>query len=237
MDIFTVFLVIALSAGVHASFQLSVSVFTLVAGHKLSQKSPHRHLMKISTATILGVFITNILLFSGLAFLVSNFVEIFSTHSRIFWATSIGLLSGIAVSSWFFYWKKGQNVGTEIWLPRNFVNFLSKKSKTADHSAEAFSLGSTSVLAEIIFLFPPLLSATLATAMLRPAFQFVALTLYVFVANFPLFVVYCAISGGHSLSRVLMWRERNQHFLKLFASLSAIILAAVIFVYIFGDLR
>lgn len=234
MDIFTVFLVIILASGVQASFQLSVSIFTLISGHKISQRLPHRKIMKLSTAMVLGVFITNILLFSALAFWMSGLSNIFASNFKAFWAGAIGLLAGVSLASWIFYYKKGKNTGTEIWLPRNFAHYLSQKTKTSEHSAEAFSLGAGSVLAEILFIFPPLFSAVLATTMVSTAWQFVALTTYVFIANFPLFVVYCLISGGHNLSQIQMWRERNQRFLKLFASLGAILLSVIIWAGFLG---
>lgn len=234
MDILSAFVIIVLSGGIHATFQLSVSVLTLLSGQKISQNSSHRHLMKLASAMILGVFLASGMIFASIAFLLTIFNNIILNGSKILWAAVIGLLVGSATSVLFFYYRSKKS-GTELWLPRSLANFISKKSHKTTHAAEAFSLGVSSVLAEFIFLLPLFLAGANTASKLNYAFQFVAFVAYIFIANFPLFVIYCLISGGHPLLKIQKWRERNKRFLQVFASFGLVILAFYVFITIFGE--
>jgi hypothetical protein len=64
--------------------------------------------------------------------------------------------------------------------------------------------------------------------------QFVAVVLYVAIANLPLFIISCLISGGHSISQIQFWREKNKRFLQFAAGCGLLVLAFVIFANIFG---
>ena len=122
-----------------------------------------------------------------------------------------------------------------MWIPRGYAKFLDKRARRTRHSAEAFSLGVSSVLSEIIFIAAPMLAAILASINLTPAFQFVAVVFYTSVANLPIFAIACLISGGHSLAKIQIWRENNKRFLQFAAGFGLFILAFVIFVNIFGE--
>lgn len=220
-------MIIVLSAILHATLQLSVSVFTLLSGHKISQNSPHRHLMKLSTAFLAGVFSITILLFSSLSFLASNIFEISRINNSVLWSIIIGLISGLSVSIWVFYFKNGN--GTKLWLPDSLAGFFITKTKKARHSAEAFSLGLSSVLLEWFFILPPIFASAIITTHLIPPLQIVALITYVSIAHFPLFSIYVLISGGHPIASVQQWRERNKKFIQLISSLCAAVLAFYIF--------
>lgn len=233
MDILSAFVIIVLSGGIHATFQLSVSVLTLLSGHSMSQGKSHRNLVKLSGALTLGAIIATALLFCSIAFIIELFYNF--ELSRIAWAIITGLSIGTALSVWLFYYRRGsKKSGTEIWIPRSFADFLTKRTRKTNHSAEAFSLGVSSVLSEIIFIAAPILAATLASANFTPDWQFVAVAAYVAIANFPLFVIFCLISGGHSLARIQIWRENNKKFLQFSAGLSLLVLAFLIFANIFG---
>ena len=234
MDILTSFSIIGLAAAIHASFHLSVSVLTLLSGHTLSRERSHLKLVKLSNALTFGAISVTILLFCTLAY----WLEIFYNFklSRILWSVLIGTAVGTALSVWIFYYRRSskQLNGTEMWVPRGFAKFLNERARRTRHSAEAFSLGVTSVLSEIIFIATPLLIATLTSATLPPDMQFVAVVLYVAIANLPLFIISCLISGGHSISQIQFWREKNKRFLQFASGCGLLVLAFVIFANIFG---
>ena len=234
MDILTSFAIIGLGGLIHASFHLSISVLTLLSGHTLSRERSHLKLVKLAGALTFGAIAATILLFCTFAFSFETFSDF--EISRMIWAVLIGLSIGSAISVWVFYYKRNsrKNHGTEMWIPRGFAKFLNKRTQKTRHSAEAFSLGVSSVLSEILFIFTPISAATLASVTLTPSWQFVAVVFYTTIANLPLFVIFCLISGGHSLPRIQIWRENNKRFLQFSAGVGLLVLAFVIFMNIFG---
>ncbi|MDO4872004.1 MAG: hypothetical protein Q4A27_01055 [bacterium] len=234
MDILTSFAIIVLCAMIHASFHLSISVLTLLSGHTLRRERSHLKLVKLSTAFVFGVIVATILLFCALAHLFGTFYN--SDFYRIIWAILIGTSVGTAFSVWIFYYKRNSKslAGTEMWIPRGFAKFLNARARKTRHSAEAFSLGISSVLSEVIFIATPIIVAILATLHLTADFKFVAVVVYAAIANFPLFVLACLISGGTSIAQIQIWREKNKRFLQFVAGFGLLILAFVVFVNIFG---
>ena len=233
MDILMSFAIIGLSAMIHASFHLSISTLTLLSGHTLSRERSHLKLVKLSSALTFGAVSATILLFCSLAFTLEIFYS-FKLYQAI-WAILIGTSIGTAFSVWIFYYRRNsvKTSGTEMWVPRSFAKYLNSRAQKTRHSAEAFSLGVSSILSEIIFIATPIISAALASIHLQPAYQFLAVILYVSVANLPLFIISCLISGGHPLAQIQIWRENNKRFLQFAAGLGLIILALVIFINIF----
>lgn len=233
MDIWTIFSVVGLAGLIHASFQLSVSVLTLLGGHTISREKSHLNLVKLTLAMLLGAISMTIFIFCTFGYLL--IMPKFEQIPVLVWMITVGILGGTGVSIWLFYYRKTKKPnklsGTEIWIPRDMAKYLNKRSRKTKHSAEAFSLGMTSVLSEIIFIFAPILAVILSISELSPILQIAALLLYVSLANFPLFVIFCLINSGHSIAKIQIWREKNKRFLQFAAGFGLIILA--IFLYIF----
>ena len=61
-DIYGSFAIILLAALTHASFQLSVSVLTLLSGHALGRKTAHMRLLRLTGGFILGAGVMTVLL-------------------------------------------------------------------------------------------------------------------------------------------------------------------------------
>ena len=59
--------IILLAAIVHASFQLSISVLTLLSGHALGSSTAHHRLVRLSSGYIAGVGVMTVLLLSTLS--------------------------------------------------------------------------------------------------------------------------------------------------------------------------
>lgn len=233
MYIWMSFAIIILSALIHASFHLSVSILTLLSGHTLSRERSHLKLVKLSSALVLGVILSTLMLFCSIAYIF----EIFYNYnlSKIISSFIVGISISTAISVWIFYYRRSPKTsGTELWIPREFANFLSNRAKKTRHSAEAFSLGISSVLSEIVFIAVPMSAATLTSSILPSAWQFVAVMVYIAIANLPLFIIYCLISGGHSLASIQIWREKNKRFLQFAAGLGLIVLAYMVFVAYIG---
>ncbi len=227
MDILTSLAIVGFAALIHASFQLSVSVLTLLSGHAIGAKKSHARLVKLTTSYTTGAGVMTLLI---LALTSLIFVHSFGTHIPLLvWALVCGLVLGIGIAVWLFYYRRGTK-GTELWLPRAFAKFLTDRSKKTHQSAEAFSLGLTSVIAELIFIIPTVAIAALVLVELPPVWQLAGIGIYALISLLGLIIVWSLIGSGRSLARIQKWRVENKRFLQ-FSSGSALIVLGF-FVYV-----
>lgn len=226
-DTFTSFAIILLAAATHATFQLSISVLTLMSGHALGRKSAHARLLRLTGGFILGAIIMTVLLLTFSAFVLSVFLP--ATTPALVWAAGCGALFGVGVSVWLFYYKNKEH-GTSLWIPRSFANYLGNRSKSSKVTAEAFGLGLTSVIAELLFIFAPIVIASLVLIRLPLDQQLIGIAAYSLVSLLPLLIVGSLIGSGHKLSRIQHWREANKSFLQFAAGTGLLVLGAYIYV-------
>ena len=218
--------IIILAALIHSSFQLSVSVLTLLSGHSIGFEHSHKKLLGLTTSFVFGACLITLLLVSTLAFIASSiFVD---GITQIVWAGSCGLLIGVATSVWMFYYRREK--GTALWVPRGVAKYLTDRTKTAKVKAEAFSLGISSILGEILFIIAPLIIGGLTIAQLPLVWQLVGAIIYAIVSMSSLIVIWALIGGGHTLGRIQKWREDNKYFLQFISGAGLIILS--VFVYV-----
>lgn len=226
MGIVTSLAIIALAALVHASFQLSVSVLTLLSAHTLGAKRSHFKLLCLSASFVFGTGLMTVLLLSFISLLLIN---IFGNKTpQIIWAIVCGLSIGVAISIWLFYYQRGR--GTMLWLPRNFAKYLTRRTESTRLSAEAFGLGLSSVIGEILFIIAPLTICALALIQLPTIWQLVGICVYTLISLTSLIIVWVSINSGHKISQIQQWRENNKYFLQFAAGAGLIIL--VFFVYV-----
>lgn len=226
MDYLTAFSIIALAALIHASFQLGVSMVTLLSGHASGKRMSGNHALRLVGAFFGGTVVMTTLIVSFLAYLGSSLFP----HSipLPIWSIVTGFSVGIGVVVWAYYYRRGQ--GTALWLPRGLADFLARRIKATTYSAESFSLGLTSVITELLFILPSALAATLAIISLPASLQLYGVLLYVAVASLSMFAVTVAIGSGHSLSRIQRWRERNKRFIQFAAGCALIVLGGYLYV-------
>lgn len=218
--------IVALAALIHASFQLGVSVLTLLSGHSLSIKRSQFRTFRLTTSFVSGVAVMSLLLLSTLA-LFLGYITTEDNHILL-WSIISGLLLGVGVAVWVFYYRSGP--GTRLWIPRSIASFLTDRTKTTKRSAEAFSLGVTSVLGELPFLIAPLAVSAYALIHLPTPWQVTGIIIYVVVSLSSLGIVWMLVGGGHKLSRIQAWREKHKRFLQIIAASGLIILGAYTFV-------
>lgn len=227
MDIPSSLAIIALAALIHASFQLSVSVLTLLSGHALGKKRSQAKIFRLTWGFILGVGVMTLLL---LSFVSLIFLHVFgdSEVPLVVWAVACGLVLGIGIAVWLFYFRKAK--GTQLWIPRSFADHLTQRSKATKHSVEAFSLGLASVISEFIFIIPSMIITALVLLQLPSTWQLAGIALYVIISLLGLLLVWSLIGSGHSISKIQKWREENKRFMQ-FAAGSALV-ALGFFVYV-----
>lgn len=227
MNIFDPFAIIILSALIHASYQLSISVMTIMSGHALGKRTAHRRVTTMSLAYIFGVISMILLTISLILILLQN---IFSLGiPGIVWGVTSGAAVGVGVAVWAFYYQHRQN-GTILWIPRPIADYLSSRAKSTKIAPEAYALGLVSVISELIFSAIPLIMASLVIITLPVPIQLIAISVYALVATMPLLVIAALLGGGKSIAQVQRWREQNKRFLQFAAGSALIILGAYIYV-------
>lgn len=227
MDTLTSLAIIAFAALIHASFQLSVSVLTLLSGHAIGAKKTRARVLRLTTSYTTGAGVMTLLL---LSFTSLIFLHVFGAEvPLIVWALVCGLVLGIGIAVWLFYYRRGTD-GTELWIPRSFAKFLTNRSKKTHQSAEAFSLGLTSVVAELVFIIPTVAIAALVLIDLPPVWQLAGIGIYTAISLLGLLIVWSLVGNGQSLARIQKWRAANKRFLQ-FSSGSALVVLGF-FVYV-----
>lgn len=218
--------IIVFAALIHASFQLSISVLTLMSGHAIGKKTAHTRLLKLVAGFSAGVGVMTMLLVSFSSYLVT---AVFGVNlPMVAWAVVCGILVGVGVSVWRFYYRPGR--GTTLWVPRNIASFLNERSKATKRSAEAFNLGLGSVTSELLFIAAPIIVSALVLVNLSPLWQLIGIALYTGISLLPLLIVGALIGSGHKLSHIQRWRETNKHFLQFVAGSGMLVLGAYVYV-------
>lgn len=225
-DILPTLAIIGLAALVHASFQLGVSVLTLLSGHSLSVKRSQFRIFRLTTSFVFGAATMTILLLS-FCILFLRYITTYNNHLLI-WSIISGLLIGVGLAVWFTYYRPGK--GTALWIPRGLARFLVDRTTVTKRSAEAFSLGLTSVLGEMLFLIAPLAVSAYAIIHLPSYWQMASILFYVAVSLSSLLIVWALVGYGRKLSNIQRWREQHKWFLQYCAAAGLVVLGAYTFV-------
>lgn len=218
--------IVAFAALIHTSFQLSVSMLTLLSGHAIGSKTAHAKLLRLTNGFLLGVAVMTMLLISFIAFVFQHTFG--SSVPLVMWAGGCGLLFGLGVAVWAFYYRREK--GTSLWLPRGIARYLSERTKATKRSTEAFSLGLTSVIGELIFILAPMVISALVLIPLEPAWQLAGVIIYTVISLLSLLIVGGLIGSGHKLSQIQKWREDNKRFLQFAAGSGLLVLGFYVYV-------
>jgi hypothetical protein len=207
MDIASSLAIVTLAALIHASFQLSVSVLTLLSGHAIGAKRSQGKIMRLTCGFVCGVGVMTLL---TLSFISLIFLHVFGHDAPNFmWTIACGLLISVGLAVWFFYYRH---------------------EKVTKNSAEAFSLGLTTVVSELPFIAAPLIIAALVLVGLPAHWQLVGIAIYTIISLLTLFSIWVLIGSGHKLSTIQKWREDNKHFLQFAAGGALTVLGFFVYV-------
>jgi hypothetical protein len=226
MDIPSSLAIVTLAALIHASFQLSVSVLTLLSGHAIGSQQSSGKILRLTFGFVSGAGVMTLLLVSFISLVL---LHVFGPNTpQLIWAIVCGLLVGVGLAVWFFYYRRDK--GTTLWIPRSFARHLSERSKETKHTAEAFSLGLTSVVSELLFIAAPMVVSALVLIQLPGIWQLVGIAIYAVISLLTLISISILIGSGHKLSSIQKWRESNKHFLQFAAGGALAILGFFVYV-------
>lgn len=227
MTIFYSLAIIFLAGLIQASFQLSVSTLTILSSHTIGTKKSHKKLLKLTSSFMTGAIVMTLLLIADAVLVLISIYK--GAPPQIIWTIACGLNIGVAMSVWLFYFQPG-NEGTSLWIPRSMADYLSSRTKSTKSNAEAFSLGLVSVFAELVFIIAPIVMSALIISTLSTRWQFLGIIIYSIAATSSLAVIWFLICGGHKISHIQKWREKNKRFLQFSAGAGLIVCALFIFI-------
>lgn len=157
-------------------------------------------------------------------------LDLFGNNApQVVWAIGCGLMVGVAISVWLFYYRR-EKKGTTLWIPRNIADYLTDRTKSTRNSGESFGLGLSSVIGEILFIIAPLSIASLVLIQLPPIWQLAGIGIYTIISMMPLGIVWVLIGSGHNLGHIQRWRESNKYFMQFAAGAGLIILSGFVYV-------
>lgn len=229
MDTTTTLIIVAFAGLLHATFQLSISVLTLLSGHSLGKKTANNRLISLSTSYVFGVALMTILLMASTILIANN---LFGPVAPILlWAIICGGTVGLGVTAGLFYYKRN-TPGTTLWLPRPVAGYLHERTKATKNGAEAFGLGLMTALGELLFTIAPIVISALLIAELSPYWQLLAIIIYASISLLPLVIFWMLIGSGHKISELQKWREKNKWFMQFASGAGLIILGVFLFINI-----
>lgn len=229
MDTFTTLLVVAFAAFLHATFQLSVSVLTLLSGHSIGRKKSKMRLIHLTSTYVGGVFLMTILLVASLILSSSN---LFGPYApTLIWAGVCGATVGIGISAWLFYYKRHSD-GTELWIPRQIAKYLHDRTKDTKSGSESFGLGLMTGLGELLFTIAPLAISAMLLSSVAPNWQLIGIVIYASISLLPLIIVWLLVSSGYKISNIQHWRTENKWFLQFISGSGLVLLGLFLFINI-----
>ena len=214
---------------VHASFQLGVSVLTLLSSHTIGRRIPNNRLLNLNFWYILGVALMISLLVLGA---VSAERLLMAHHARLAAVIPLTILPIVALLMVLFYYRRGK--GTRLWLPRPAAEYITTRAKKTKSSVEAFSLGMTTAVTELPFALAPLALVAFAFHGFA-ADKWLALAVgYALAVCAPLVFVAFYISSGHKISSVQRWREDAKTFLSWTSAVALLLLTMYLLILQIG---
>ena len=222
-DLFNIAIVL-LAGLTQASLQLSFGALILLYHSSIGKHSRDKTRF-LAKSYIIGSGVISFLMVGTLAFILSTIF-----NGKIDATVTIMILVGILLASsvvmWKFYFRKGAK--TQLWLPRSFANFISKRARGTNDVIEAFSLGVLSSFAEMPISLALYVVAAYGILQMSGFWQVIALIAYALLSVMPLLVLKVRLKSGRNVVEVQRWRVSNKNFLKYFSCFSFITLAATI---------
>lgn len=230
-DVSPVLLILLGAVFVHACFQLSVSVLTLLSSHSIGRRLPNNRLFNLNFWYILGVgSMVAALQLAAIALHRQAMTE----DSTLTTAVTFGIIPFIALLIVLFYYRRGR--GTQLWLPRPAAEYITTRAKKTGSSVEAFALGMTTAVVELPFALAPLAIVAFGFQGFA-AERWLSLSVgYALAVCTPLIFVAFYLSSGHKVSAVQRWREDAKGYLKWTSAVALVLLTVYLTVLQLGVL-
>lgn len=212
---------IVLAGIVQASLQLSLGGLILLY-HSSMGRHKKRKTRFLAKSYIWGACSISFAIVCAGAFLIQQLLGRAMAQEWI--VIAIGALAACSLVMWLGYYRDGK--GTELWLPKSFSRYITRRAKYTNDTIESFSLGMLSAFAE----FPITIAIyfVVANCLLSVRFPLVAALIYIAIVAFPMVVLKVGIKSGKNVIAAQKWRIKNKKFAKFFSGSGFAILAIFI---------
>lgn len=214
---------------VHACFQLSVSVLTLLSSHSIGRMLPNNRLFNLNFWYILGVASATALLQLGT---MSVYRWMTAQDSTLATVATFSIIPLVALLVVLVYYRRGR--GTRLWLPRPAAEYVTARAKKTKSSVEAFALGVTTAITELPFALAPLALVAFAFQGFATEHWLQLAVGYALAVTLPLMFVAMYISSGHKISAIQHWREDAKDYLKWTSAITLVVLMVYVTVLQIG---
>lgn len=140
----------------------------------------------------------------------------------------------IGISFPFLYFRRG--AGTRLFISRKIAASLTERAKKTKTRSDAFMLGFSAGLPELVLTIPLYLLSTIIIADLSEyaAARAGIIILFIMVAVLPLFIIRALFAHHYNLANIQMFREKNKTFYCLMLCVMYILTAAMVLMRIYA---
>ncbi len=230
MSVLTSLGIIILAIFACAFLQLTPSVF-LIFYHYASARFSREKLLDFSSFFVVGTASMTATLLFLMYFSIFHFILDNPTLDLtiVRWGVA-GVLFALGLFSIFFYYRKGP--GTRLFISRKMAKKITTNARGIRKTSDAFALGMTIGILELLFTFPIYLVAITEIVFfpsdnvaIRPLLLFV----FTIATMFPLLTIRGQFFRFHkNLADIERSREKNKLFTRLMIGSSYILLAVLL---------
>ncbi len=163
-------------------------------------------------------------------FCALSFTKINLENPILIWII-IGILVALSVAYFCFYYQKGP--GTKLFISRTIAQNFDKKAQTVKSRSDAFALGFTAGIPELLFTIPLYFISTIEISKLClsdiPCCALIII--FIILSAVPLFIQHAFFRTNHNLADFEKNRIKNKTFFRFFTSFLYLILAIFIILF------
>ena len=151
-------------------------------------------------------------------------------EGNVFSITTATMALALAFCFLFFYFQKSH--GTKLFISRKTANSFLEKSKMVKNRSDAYTLGFTAGLPELIFTLPLyfIVFIEISESYILPSICAPLLLLFILLTITPLCFLYAYFRNGNNLANFARLRTKNKTFFRLFIPLLYIILGVLLII-------
>lgn len=231
MSVLTSLGILILSLLIFMLMQLSSGIFLLFS-HYNKGKFSRRKAADLNLFYIVGAEIVVAMVFLCVYYVISALspLQVNLENGIIVW-TIVGALLAISFLFFSFYYHKGS--GTKLFISRRFASAAEAKAKAIKSRSDAFALGYSAAIPELIFTLPLYFICSLeimriGTTGIERAFL---ILLFILASLIQLFIINFQFANHRNLAEIQRSRVRNKPFIRSTISFLYLLIAILIITF------
>ena len=229
MSVFTSLGILVTAMLIMALLQLTPGIFLLFR-HYASGKYSARKASDLALFFILGVETAVVIFLLSLYFIITAISPtIIDSNNFFYWFMST-VFAILCFAFLFCYFRKG--AGTRLFISRSLASKIDHKAKTIKSRSDAFTLGITSIIPELIFTLPLFIIsiACISSIATESVLRSGLIILFAISAVLPLIIYNITFNIDHHLASLIKFRFKNKTFIRFFVSFLYLLLSIIIII-------